>query len=139
MKTIEFYNKVKTIVQNDKRYSEDAYEFVNDAVIFTVEKSRKQPNSEGKHISGKELLNGVVEYALKEFGPLAHEVLSTWGINDGVAVGNIVFNMVEHHILSTSKEDSIEDFKNYPEFKEVLSKPFSPRSDTGKHIIPVIA
>ena len=139
MKTIEFQKKVKTILQKDKRYSEDAYEFVNDAVIYTVEKSKKKPKTENKHITGRELLDGVIEFALREFGPLAFDVLSKWGINEGVSIGNIVFNMVKYQILSTSEEDSIEDFKNYPSFEQIFDKYFRPKTNEKKHVLPIIA
>ncbi|MCF7791909.1 MAG: hypothetical protein K9L78_03970 [Victivallales bacterium] len=137
MKTVDFYNKLKTIINNDQRYHEDAYEFINDAVVYTVEKNKVK--NEKRHISGKELLDGVIEYAVKTYGPLAYNVLLYWGIDSGTAVGNIVFNMVKCKILSTSENDSIDDFKNYEDFKAALTKPFTPRRREIPDILPVIS
>ena len=131
MKTIEFYTKVDKIILQDTRYSSDAYEFINDAVIYTVktcEKNRKE--GESSHVSGFELLDGVREYALKEFGPMAYNVFCEWGLFDGMAVGNIVFNMIEHKLLSRNENDSIKDFENAFDFKTALSSPFFPESNS---------
>ena len=139
MKTIEFYTKVNNITLQDARYSSDAYEFVNDAVIYTVkacEENRKE--GESSHVSGMELLDGVREYALKEFGPMAFSVFCEWGIFDGMAVGNIVFNMIEHKLLSRSEKDSINDFENAFDFQTALCSPFLPQN-TEPVSLPAIA
>ena len=128
MKTIEFYTKVNKITLQDTRYSSDAYEFINDAVIYTVIKCEEnKEENESSPVSGAELLDGVREYALKQFGPMAYSVFYDWGVFDGIAVGNIVFNMIEHKILSRSENDSIEDFENAFDFKAALCSPFLPQ------------
>ena len=138
MKTVDFYNKIKTIIKSDNRYLKDSYEFVNDAVIFTVEKHKKDKSN--KHITGRELLNGIIEYATKKYGPVACLVFHEWGINDGEDIGNIVFNMVRCNLLSTSENDSIEDFKNYEDFNTAISRPFTPKNKTADNfILPIIA
>jgi uncharacterized repeat protein (TIGR04138 family) len=136
MKTAEFQNKVKTIINNDNRYSEDSYEFVNDAVIYTVEKNKKEDK---RHVSGKELLDGVMEFAINNYGPMAYAVLSEWGIDNGESVGNIVFNLVRCKILSTNENDSIDDFKNYKDFKTVLTAPFVTNRKGYTGLLPIIA
>ena len=137
MKTLEFHNKVKIIINQDNRYPEASYEFVNDAVIYTVEKNKKE--AKNRHVSGKELLDGVMEFAIMNFGPIAYNVLDEWGIYDGEAVGNIVFNMVKNKILSTSENDTIEDFQNYIDFKTALLKPFETNKKGYTGILPIIA
>jgi uncharacterized repeat protein (TIGR04138 family) len=127
MKTVDFYTKINEIVIQDTRYSFDGYVFINEAVIYTVKKSEKsRRENESSHISGPELLNGVMEYALKNFGPTAYSVFCEWGILDSMAIGNIVFNMIEHRILSRSENDSIKDFENAFDFKTALCSPFLP-------------
>jgi uncharacterized repeat protein (TIGR04138 family) len=136
MKTAEFQNKVKTIINNDSRYPEDSYEFINDAVIYTVEKKKKE---EKCHVSGKELLDGVMEFAIFNFGPMAYAVLSEWGIDNGESVGNIVFNLVKCKILSTNENDTIDDFKNYKDFKTLLTTPFETGRNGYTGLLPIIA
>jgi uncharacterized repeat protein (TIGR04138 family) len=136
MKTVEFHNKVKTIINNDNRYPEDAYEFINDAVIYTVEKNKKD---EKTHVSGKQLLDGVMEFAIVNFGPMAYSVLNEWGIEEGEAVGDIVFNLVKCKILSTNENDTIEDFKNYKDFKTILTSHFDTNKKGYTGLLPIIA
>jgi uncharacterized repeat protein (TIGR04138 family) len=139
MKTMEFYTKVNKITQQDARYSSDAYEFINDAVIYTVKKREEnKKENETSHISGAELLDGVGEYALKQFGPMAYDVFCEWGIINGTAVGNIVFNMIEYEILSRSENDSIKDFENAFDFRAALCSPFLPQNTRSVNF-PVIA
>ncbi len=139
MKTMEFYSKVDQITQVDSRYSPESYEFINDAVIYTVKKCEKNKREgESSHISGRELLDGVRDYALKQFGPMAYNVFTEWGITDGMAVGNIVFNMIEYQLLSRSEKDSISDFENAFDFKIALSSPFLPDLESVAVELPVI-
>lgn len=138
MKNVEFHNTVKKIFLKDGRYAPDAYEFVNDAVIFTV-KLFEQDKGKSRHVSGMELLVGVKEYAIKKFGPMAYEIFEEWGIRDGMSVGNIVFNMLEYNLLSKTEKDSIEDFKIDFNFEEELKKPFMPRQLKRNKPLPKIA
>ncbi|HJO92274.1 MAG TPA: Minf_1886 family protein [Victivallales bacterium] len=140
MKTLEFYTTVNKITSKDDRYPAEAYEFINDAVIYTVKVHEEHKNkTDSRHISGKELLAGVEDFALKTFGPLAFNVFEEWGINDGIAIGNIVFNMVEHQLLTTSDKDSIDDFRETIEFEVKLSKPFLPKDPDILLSAPIIA
>jgi len=106
----------------DTRYTAEAYFFVRDALDHTVRRLETP-----RHISGQELLDGMREYALQEFGPVAKRVLSEWGINECVDFGNIVFNLVNEGLLGKTNEDSIEDFMNGYDFHEAFIQPFRPR------------
>lgn len=110
-----FYNKVEEITNKDKRYKADAYEFVLRALWFTQKKLKKQG-----HISGKELLYGVRDFVLDQYGPMAKTVLKHWGIKATEDIGEIVFNMVENGLLSKTDEDRRDDFKNVYNFSEEL-------------------
>lgn len=109
------------ILEADKRYSAEAYLFVREGLDHTVRKLEKP-----RHVSGQELLEGIREYALKEFGPIAKRVLSEWGINECIDFGNIVFNLVNEGLLGKTDKDSIEDFRNGYDFSEAFLKPFRP-------------
>lgn len=138
MKNLEFYNTVRKILLNDSRYAPDAYEFINDAVIFTV-KLFEQEKGKSRHVTGVELLIGVKELAIKKFGPMSYEIFQEWGIRDGMAVGNIVFNMLDYGLLSKTEKDSIEDFSVAFNFEEELKKPFMPRQLKRNKSLPKIA
>jgi uncharacterized repeat protein (TIGR04138 family) len=79
-----------------------------------------------RHVAGPELLQGVREYALKEFGPMVVTVLSYWGIRSTEDIGHMVFNLIGAGIFGKTEDDSIEDFKNVFDFHEAFVKPFEP-------------
>lgn len=54
-------------------------------------------------------------------------VLTEWGITRCEDFGEIVFNMVEHKLLSKTDEDSREDFRSIYTFKEAFERPFRPQ------------
>lgn len=136
MKPEEFQKQVRAILEQDDRYAAEAYEFVSDAFNFTAGQLFR--NSPRRHISGQELLTGVGEFAKHQFGPLAGEVLAHWGLVDSVAIGHVVFNMAEHGLLSTSDDDSIEDFKCGFNFDDAFRRPFEPEQKHSIHP-PIIA
>jgi len=109
------------ILARDPRYTVEAYAFVRDGLDSTV-RSLKKP----RHVSGQELLEGIREFAIEEFGPMAKTVLNGWGIQQTEDVGEIVFNMVETGLLGKTDEDSREDFANGYDFDEAFRKPFKP-------------
>ncbi|MDD5269749.1 MAG: hypothetical protein PHE80_01005, partial [Candidatus Omnitrophica bacterium] len=73
-----------------------------------------------RHVNGRELSEGLREYAIDQFGPLARTVLESWGVTKTEDFGNIVFNLIKAKLLSKTEEDSIEDFMDVFEFKKAL-------------------
>jgi len=137
MRDENFTATVEQIIDEDPRFSGEAYAFISDAVLYTSQKLQADDSSKKKHITGKELLDGIKEFALQEFGPIAPEVLRHWGLNDSMSIGHVVFNMVNKNLLGKSQEDSLEDFKGGFDFDRAFSKPFL--SDAKKATpLPVI-
>ncbi len=129
---------VEAICANDRRYRPGAYEFMNEAVAYTVEKlHRNQLSRSERHVSAEELIHGVAEYASEQFGVLAWEVLSDWGLTSGPAVGDVVYNMFEKGLLRAGKEDSREDFNRIGTLKKLLDSS-SGRKDRQPPDIPKV-
>jgi uncharacterized repeat protein (TIGR04138 family) len=99
------------IVRKDGRYSAQAYYFIFDALDFTIQRMRKV-----RHVTGRELLEGIRQYATENFGFLARTVLGEWGITQSRDFGEIVFNLVEAGLLSRTEKDTIQDFENVFDF-----------------------
>lgn len=137
MRDEKFTATVDRIVDQDPRYAAEAYAFISDAVLYTTKKLEAESHPQKRHITGKELLEGIKEFAMQQFGPIAPEVLRHWGLNDTMAIGHVVFNMVNNHLLGKSQEDTIDDFRNGFDFDMEFSKPFLPE-DTPMAPIPVI-
>jgi uncharacterized repeat protein (TIGR04138 family) len=126
MQKIGFAEALDSIVARDPRYHRDAYIFLRDALDFTTKQQKKIKGATVRHVTGPELLEGVRQYALKEFGPMVMTVFDNWGIHSCEDIGNMVFNLIGAGIFGKTEEDSIEDFKNVYDFVEAFIKPFAP-------------
>lgn len=112
---VDFYKKVGKIIDGDPRYRADAYEFVLRALWFTQEKLKRKG-----HCSGQELLLGIKEFGLQQYGNMAIAVFEHWGVTTTQDFGKIVYNMIENGIMGKDENDSPEDFKNVYDFQEAF-------------------
>lgn len=112
---LDFNRKVEKITKKDPRYKPDAYEFVMQALFFTQRKLNRRG-----HIAGKELLAGIKECGLEQYGPMTKTVFLHWGIAKTEDFGEIVFNMVQNGLMGKNDSDSRDDFKNVYDFKEAF-------------------
>jgi len=126
MADISFEEAVERSFKLDPRYQPGAYDFVREALHMAVKKYRG--GDEMQHVSGKELLEGVREHALKEFGPMALTVLNQWGLHKGIDVGNIVYNLITVGYFGKNDGDSLEDFDGGYKFEDAFTQPFLPKS-----------
>ena len=104
MKDEKFTATVEKIVTRDPRYASEAYAFISDAVLYTTRKMESNSHPRKHHITGRELLDGIKEFAMQQFGPIASAVLRYWGLNDSMAIGHVVFNMVNNQLLGKSQK-----------------------------------
>ena len=89
-----------------------------------------------RHVAGPELLDGVRNYALKEFGPMVVTVFSYWGIRASEDIGHMVFNLIDAGIFGKTEEDSLEDFKDVYDFQDAFVKPFAPAKPVPVKLLP---
>jgi uncharacterized repeat protein (TIGR04138 family) len=114
------------------------YILIKEAVDHTKKTIRKKNRGRVRHVSGQELLEGIREFALSQYGPMAMMLLTEWGVKDCSDFGNMVFNMVEIGWLAKTEKDSHADFQGGYEFFEAFRKPFVPSSKlVEKEITPV--
>jgi uncharacterized repeat protein (TIGR04138 family) len=105
MEKIQFDVAVKDITTRDRRFQSDAYMFLKEALDHTIKALRKEELIEHRHVSGPELLEGLVEHAIATFGPMAVTVLESWGVRQGEDIGAMVFNLIEAGAFGRSEED----------------------------------
>lgn len=107
-------NPLAELLEADPRYSVYAYVFIFEALTYTSEMlgMDKLPRDEyeERHVTGQQLLEGLRQLALKQFGFLAKTVWEAWGIRATRDWGEIVFNLVNHGLMRKTETDSIEDF-----------------------------
>jgi uncharacterized repeat protein (TIGR04138 family) len=137
MQPIEFEQVIQQIVVQDPRYRREAYLFLREALDYTQRMMGRPGGEEVRHVSGKDLLDGIRLYSLEQFGPMVQTVLGEWGIRKCEDVGEIVFNMVDNRLLAKTDTDTREDFKNVYDFDEVFGKPFRPAKRTAPTDAPV--
>ena len=122
-----FREIVDAICKMDSRYQPEAYAFLVEALDMTVKEILKETPGHGRHVTGKELMEGLRTYALAEFGPMTCMVFSEWGVSATLDFGNIVFNLIEAGRLSKTETDTLEDFRDVFSFEEAFREPFEPK------------
>lgn len=128
MQEINFDEKVEMILAKDSRYARDAYAFVRESLDFTQKTIGKENRGLVRHITGQELLDGIRQFALTQFGPMVVTVLEEWGVHNSRDFGEIVFNMVEIELLAKTEKDNRDDFNHGYDFTDAFRKPFWPPS-----------
>ena len=116
--------KIIELVKSEPRFTKEAYSFVTDAVSFTVGRL-----SSHRHVSARELLEGMRDYADKEYGVLAREVLDSWGIRSASDIGDLVYLLIGAELLSASPGDRRSDF----------DIDFDPAPDAAETAMPALA
>ncbi len=136
MQKIGFSEALDSIVASDARYQREAYVFLRDALDFTTKQQKKMKGATVRHVAGPELLEGVRQYALREFGPMALSVFSYWGIKRCEDIGQMVFNLIAAGIFGKTDEDSMDDFKAVYDFQEAFVEPFKPKGPVPNPLPP---
>ena len=97
----------------DTRYRLGGYLFVLNGLEFFLMKL-----GEKRHVTGQEFARGLVEFAVKQFGPLAPQVLSHWGIRKTDDFGYIVYDLIDIDLMSRQESDQLGDFFDVVDIEE---------------------
>lgn len=120
MNDLQFSAEVLTRLRAEGyRYDERAYLFVLAAIEFL--QSRLEAR---RHVTGAELAWACRDFAVRQFGLLAPEILAYWGIRRTSDYGSIVFILVRAGLLSTQPNDREEDFHGVYDFGAAFSEPY---------------
>jgi uncharacterized repeat protein (TIGR04138 family) len=121
---ITFNAKLSEVVARDPRFAYEAYEFVYQALDHTLKMQDRATGAERgddpRHVSGRELLEGIRCLALQEFGRMARTVFQRWGLRSTEDFGAIIFNLVDAELMSKTDEDNLDDFKAGFDFDAAL-------------------
>jgi uncharacterized repeat protein (TIGR04138 family) len=123
---------LERILEKDRRYAREAYLFVREGLDHTQKTIGKDSQGVIRHVTGQELLEGIRDYALSQFGPMTMMVLEEWGVRTCEDFGEIVFNMVEFSVLAKTENDSRADFAGGYNFYEAFRKPYLPAAPAAK-------
>ncbi len=136
MQEVNFDELLAVILAKDPRYQRDAYHFLREALDYTQKLIGKENRGQVRHVSGQELLEGIRQFALQQFGPMAMTVFDEWGIRNCKDFGEIVFNMVECGLLAKTEKDSRADFQQGYDFIDAFQKPYWPEGKLKAHTKP---
>ena len=137
MQEVNFDEVLEKILAHDPRFARDAYHFIRESLDFTQKLISKENHGTVRHITGQELLDGIRQFALQQFGPMAVTVLEEWGVKNCRDFGDIVFNMVEIGLLAKTEKDTRDDFQNGYDFTDAFRKPFWPQAKLDAEKKPV--
>ncbi|HTI52029.1 MAG TPA: Minf_1886 family protein [Planctomycetaceae bacterium] len=108
------------------RFHPNAYRFMFAALRRAQQKlGRSQahgPDDERAHISGPELLDGIREFALEQFGLMARTVFQCWGVQATDDFGRMVFELIERGEMRKTDNDQLADFFDVFDFEEALDR-----------------
>lgn len=112
---------IREMCTKDPRYGAGAYYFLLESLEFTMRMlGRDQNEGVSRHVGGRELLEGIRQYAILQFGPLAPIVLESYGIRRTEDFGSLVFRLVDAGHLSRQDGDTVEDFADGYDFKNAF-------------------
>ena len=123
------------VARKDPRYAYEAYEFLFLALEHTQKMLGRvaEPTRAGEphenHVSGQDLVAGILDLARQEFGRMARVVFRLWGIDRTDDFGEIVFNLIEAELLNKTERDQRSDFHNLCDLDEVLVYNFEIRPE----------
>jgi len=137
MQEVNFDEALDQILAKDERFHRDAYLFMREALDFTQKLVGRENQGKVRHVTGQELLDGLRQYALQQFGPMTATVFEEWGIRNCQNFGEIVFNMVEIGLLAKTEKDTRDDFQNGYDFTDAFRKPFWPENKLKAEAKPV--
>jgi uncharacterized repeat protein (TIGR04138 family) len=150
MPTIDPSHPLARLLEQDQRFTIDAYVFVLEALTFAQEslgfgqepaaeeiepleaeasprggKTRSRTRSRRqaeRHVSGQQLCEAARLYGLQQYGFLAPIVLGTWGIRQTADIGEIVFNMIDIGQMRKTRSDKREDFRDVFAFSDAFAR-----------------
>ena len=121
---------IALIRKEDARFERQAYTFVRDGLEHAVRELKKRDAARARvsrHVTGRELAEGLRDYALEQYGPLAKTVLNAWGLHETIHFGDVVYNLIEYNVFSKTESDRREDFADVYTFEAAFEVPFRPR------------
>lgn len=126
MQQPDFGEQLDLILQQEKRFDREAYFFLRDALTHTVKLRKKSSEGIDPHVTGQQLLEGIRQYALKQFGPMVPTVFECWGVRRCEDFGAMVYALIAEGVFGKTDTDSLEHFAGGYDFHEAFVVPFLP-------------
>ena len=135
-------NDLAGVLARDPRYSIHAYAFVFEALEYTKKHLKKRAQTRtrargkaftaARHVSGRELCEGVRRLALDHYGLMALTVLDLWGIRSTSDLGEIVFNLIASGDLEKTPPDCAFGFRQRLRLRDRVPQGLRPGARRGR-------
>ena len=117
-------NPMEKVIRADGRYPMEAYALLNEGLARAVRdkygEEAETPPTGQRHVSGRELCQGIRKVLLDRYGMLARAVLARWNVHATIDFGNMVYLLIQHEFMHKTEEDSLEDFREVFDFARDL-------------------
>jgi uncharacterized repeat protein (TIGR04138 family) len=111
---------IEELARHDRRYPPAAYMLVFDGLESALAKLPAR-----RHVTPRELVEGVRETALRQWGLLARTVLESWNVRSSGEIGDLVFNLIERKLLVAGAEDDRAQFEGAFAFEDGFDRAFA--------------
>ncbi len=137
--TSEFSHPLLDLLAKDTRYEAEAYEFIRNALNYAHDElglGQMDPDEfaaaieaegdipEDAHLTGQQLCEAIRQYSISQFGYMAKTVLNSWGLQETLDFGEVVYNLIDIGMMRKSDSDSKEDFASVYDFDSVFVDDF---------------
>lgn len=123
------------LLESDRRFTLETYRFMQEALQYAIFVSASEESDEDDdgdvfasgdegHVTGQELCYAAAEYAVREYGYLAKDVLAQLGLRKTSDFGDVVYNMIRFGLMAQSDRDRREDFDDVFDLGEELKRLF---------------
>lgn len=112
---LSWIDALRRLAIEDGEFPLDAYLFLYEA----LDRAQKLVG-ERRHVSGQELLEGVRQLAVEQFGPLTLMVFGHWNVRVTDDFGRMVFKLIDHGLMGKTDTDKLEDFVAVYDFREAF-------------------
>ncbi len=130
MQPNQFMDAIQSVVSKDKRYDIEAYFTLKEALDFTVKKAAEENGGKHRHVSAKELTIGFRNFMLENYGPMSSTLVTEWGMQTTLDIGNMVFLLIDEGIFGKQDSDELKEFDNVFHLIDELDRPFLPEKLT---------
>jgi uncharacterized repeat protein (TIGR04138 family) len=115
--------------QSRLRHPAAAYAFLFEALDFTQQQLGRTrahgPDDVSAHVSGRELLDGLRQFALDQFGLMTRAVLHAWNIRTTGDIGQMVYELIEQGHMHRTDRDRLSDFHDVYDFEDVFDREYA--------------
>lgn len=114
---VDVAGTILQVCRRDTRFRFGAYQWLlGEGLAYIMHVHLRLTEQTRRHMSGREIAEGLRALAREQFGALARDVWQYWGIRSTRHWGEVVYNLIDAGLLQKNDEDNINDFNDIYDF-----------------------